>query len=187
MASEVDQLIKNYREHVSVPWQASLSGSERVWFLVYRPETERRIMFRLQDFESATVNAGHRWVPVDLTARYAQWLGSQRNAPTLLENPDGGALDQFVLDLIEELTPVVAAAGPNDVVVLTSTIALFGVASLSALIKGIDPVLGLEKHVKGRLLVMFPGSRENNTYQFLETGDGWNYMAVPITASSAMV
>jgi len=187
MASEVDQLIKAYRDHVAVPWQSSLSGSERVWFLVYRPENERRIMFRLQDFESATLDAGHKWCRVDLAGRYAAWLGQQRNLARLLQNPEGVAADKFVTALINELAPKVAAAGPDDVLVLTSTIALFGMASLSALIKGTETTRGLETHTRGRLLVMFPGSRQNNTYRFLESGDGWNYMAVPITASSATV
>ena len=36
--------------------------------------------------------------------------------------------------------------------------------------------------VKGRLLVFFPGSFENNNYRLLDGYDGWNYLAVPITA-----
>ena len=34
----------------------------------------------------------------------------------------------------------------------------------------------------GRLLVFFPGSYENNNYRLLDGYDGWNYLAVPITA-----
>jgi hypothetical protein len=36
--------------------------------------------------------------------------------------------------------------------------------------------------VKGRLLVFFPGSYEDNNYRLLDGYDGWNYLAVPITA-----
>lgn len=36
--------------------------------------------------------------------------------------------------------------------------------------------------VEGRLLVFFPGSYENNNYRLLDGYDGWNYLAVPITA-----
>ncbi|MBA7556966.1 hypothetical protein ES705_49694 [subsurface metagenome] len=36
--------------------------------------------------------------------------------------------------------------------------------------------------VSGRLLVFFPGSFENNNYRLLDGYDGWNYLAVPITA-----
>jgi len=36
--------------------------------------------------------------------------------------------------------------------------------------------------VKGRLVVFFPGTFENNNYRLLDGYDGWNYLAVPITA-----
>ena len=188
MASEVDLLLRAYRGQIAVPWQSGLSGSERVWFLVYRPDSERRVMFRIEDFETATREAGHGWVPIDLAARFAGWLKQDAQSYYLagyLADPTQVPLDLFVADLIEELAPEVAAAGPNDVVVLLSTISLFGVAKLSELIRGLNGARGLDAHVKGRLLVLFPGARENNTYRFLEAGDGWNYMAIPITASSA--
>ena len=35
---------------------------------------------------------------------------------------------------------------------------------------------------KRRLLVFFPGSYEDNNYRLLDGYDGWNYLAVPITA-----
>jgi len=188
MASEIDQLIKVYAGHVAVPWHGSLSGEEKVWFLVYRPENERRVMFRLEDIESATREAKHGWVRIDLAHRYSRWLARHRNKARYLSNLGAADLsERFALDLIDELAPEVAAAGPDDVVILTSTIALFGVAKLSELIKGVNAKRGLEAHVKGRLLVLFPGSHENNIYRFLEAGDGWSYRAVPLTASSAVV
>jgi len=188
MASEVDQLIKIYASHVATPWQSGLSGGEKVWFLVYRPEIERRIVFRLEDFVSATSDAGHGWVRIDLARRYSRWLANQRNKAGYFANPAAIPEKRFTEDLIAELTPEVSAAGPGDVVVLTSTISLFGVAKLSELIKGTENRKpGIDAHIKGRLLVLFPGSRENNTYHFLETGDGWNYLAVPLTASSSVV
>jgi hypothetical protein len=36
--------------------------------------------------------------------------------------------------------------------------------------------------VPGRLLVLFPGEYENNSYRLLDARDGWSYLAVPITA-----
>ena len=36
--------------------------------------------------------------------------------------------------------------------------------------------------VTGRLLIFFPGAYENNNYRLLDAYDGWNYLAVPITA-----
>ncbi len=37
-------------------------------------------------------------------------------------------------------------------------------------------------HISGRLVVMFPGSFENNNYRLLDGYDGWNYLATPIMA-----
>ena len=40
----------------------------------------------------------------------------------------------------------------------------------------------VERDIKGRLVVFFPGQYEHNNYRLLDARDGWNYMAVPITA-----
>ena len=64
----------------------------------------------------------------------------------------------------------------NDVV------AIHGVGSLFGLLKVKDVVDQFAPSVKGRLLVFFPGSFENNNYRLLDGYDGWNYLAVPITA-----
>jgi len=40
----------------------------------------------------------------------------------------------------------------------------------------------VESSIRGRLLVFFPGEYENNNYRLLDARDGWNYLAVPITA-----
>ena len=45
----------------------------------------------------------------------------------------------------------------------------------------------VEGDMKGRLLVFFPGVYEQNNYRLLDARDGWNYLAVPITASDAEV
>jgi len=45
-----------------------------------------------------------------------------------------------------------------------------------------DVVDALAPLVSGRLLVFFPGSFENNNYRLLDGYDGWNYLAVSITA-----
>jgi hypothetical protein len=43
----------------------------------------------------------------------------------------------------------------------------------------------VEGDVKGRLVVFFPGTLEQNNYRLLDARDGWNYMAVPISIHSA--
>jgi hypothetical protein len=61
-------------------------------------------------------------------------------------------------------------------------IAIKGVGSLFGFLKVKEVVDKLAPMVKGRLLVFFPGSYEDNNYRLLDGYDGWNYLAVPITA-----
>ena len=61
-------------------------------------------------------------------------------------------------------------------------VALQGVGSLFGFLKVKEVVDKLAPKVKGRLLVFFPGSYEDNNYRLLDGYDGWNYLAVPITA-----
>lgn len=63
-----------------------------------------------------------------------------------------------------------------------SAVALKGVGSLFGLLKVKAVVDKLAPMVKGRLVVFFPGTFENNNYRLLDGYDGWNYLAVPITA-----
>ncbi len=71
-------------------------------------------------------------------------------------------------------------AGGNTVV------ALKGVGSLFGFLKVKDVVDKLAPLVSGRLLVFFPGTYENNNYRLLDGYDGWNYLAVPITADKEL-
>lgn len=41
----------------------------------------------------------------------------------------------------------------------------------------------VEPHIRGRLLVFFPGVYEHENYRLLDARDGWNYRAVPILAA----
>ena len=61
-------------------------------------------------------------------------------------------------------------------------VAVLGMGSLFGLLRVKDVVDELAPMVRGRLLVFFPGSFENNNYRLLDGYDGWNYLAVPITA-----
>jgi hypothetical protein len=41
----------------------------------------------------------------------------------------------------------------------------------------------VEGNIRGRLLIFFPGPFDRGNYRLLDARDGWNYHAVPITAS----
>lgn len=178
--SEIQALLNAYQKFVTPPWPQRLAAQQRVWCAVYDPADERRLRLRLGDFEHATRQGGHGWIGVDLTAAFATWLGSQKYREAYFETPEDLelALDTFVnyaRDLV--ITSVTRAdVGANDVVALHGVASLFGFVSASKLIETVAP------HIKGRLLVFFPGHYENANYRLLDARDGWNYHAVPITS-----
>ena len=57
MQSKIDQLISAYESVVNEPWTTSLSGQERIWFLVYDPAEQRKVDLRIGDFETTTIKA----------------------------------------------------------------------------------------------------------------------------------
>jgi len=64
---------------------------------------------------------------------------------------------------------------------------VYGVASLFGFLR-ISEILPLvEAKIRGRLLVFFPGVYEQDNYRLLDARDGWNYHAVPITASEGEI
>ena len=60
--------------------------------------------------------------------------------------------------------------------------AIQGAGALYGFLKVREVVDDMAPLVAGRLLVFFPGTYENNNYRLLDAYDGWNYLAVPITA-----
>src|SRR5947209_3342847 len=61
-------------------------------------------------------------------------------------------------------------------------LAVYDGASLFGFLKVSEILPLVEGDVRGRLLVFFPGTYEQNNYRLLDARDGWNYHAVPITA-----
>jgi hypothetical protein len=68
-------------------------------------------------------------------------------------------------------------ANSGTVVVALGVATLFGFVRVSELMEKIKDA------IVGRLLVFFPGEYDANNYRLLDARDGWNYLAVPITAS----
>jgi hypothetical protein len=183
--NRIDLLKKNYQRLCEYSWDRNVAGGQRVWLAVYDKEDERKLRLRLGLFEEVTHHAGNKWMAIDLTDAFANWLCIPENASfaeSYFESPE--LLDEAVLvemkeSIVAQIRSAMATlADPNNTVV-----ALFGVASLFGFLK-ISEILPLvEEDVKGRLLVFFPGVYEQNNYRLLDARDGWNYHAVPITAS----
>jgi hypothetical protein len=187
--SRIDLLRKNYQRVCGLPWDHHVAGSQRIWFAVYDKEDERKLRLRLGLFEEATHQTGHRWACLDLTNSFAEWMCSPENesfAESYFESPE--LLDEGVLaDFKESVVNRIA----NDLDQLpdcdSTVFALFGVGSLFGFVR-ISEILPLvERHIRGRLLVFFPGVYDQGNYRLLDARDGWNYHAVPITASEAEI
>ena len=182
--SKIRQLLQNYSSYISLPWREDTASAQRVIFCIYNESQELMLRAKTDEFELATRGAGHDWALYDLTNSFAQWLTEQPYAEKFLERP------KFLFSILPRYRTFLAtsfkaacgdkAADPNCVVALTGTGTLFGFLRIRDLVSDLAPI------VQGRLLVFFPGSYENNNYRLLNGYDGWNYLAVPITADSDM-
>jgi hypothetical protein len=66
-----------------------------------------------------------------------------------------------------------------------AVLALCGMGALFGFLRVSEILPLIEGHVRGRLLVFFPGVYEQDNYRLLDARDGWNYHAVPILATDA--
>jgi hypothetical protein len=176
--SKLDQLIRRYEEFIGLPWQRGLAGSQRVIFVVYDKTEERRLRVRVDEFELATKKAGHSWTLIDLTDAFAEWMAGQEYRESYFQHPEDltTLLPEFEEHLQQSIHQQLVDADENGVVALVGIGSLFGYLRVSSLVKGVAEL------VPGRLVVLFPGEYENNTYRLLDARDGWSYLAVPITA-----
>jgi hypothetical protein len=182
--SEIDSLVHEYKKVVRLPWEKTLAGPQKVWFVVYDPAQERRLRLRVTEFEVVTKNAGHSWKLVDLTDTFAQWMAQHEYREAYFEQPEDMelALQEYARYVIDILTQAMteADAGKNTVVAVLGVGSLYGLTRVSGIIEKANDA------IRGRLLVFFPGQYENNNYRLLDARDGWNYLAVPITAQKGI-
>ncbi len=183
--SYVDDLLNAYRKFVGLPWQQNLAPPQRVWMAVYPPEHERRLRLYLPAFKTATIEEHHPWSHVDVTKSFETWMASHEYRDAYFEAPDllESALPAFFSHLVDEVRTALAAHDePHGVLALLGTGTLFGLGAavkVSALLNAVNDAIA------GRLLVFFPGEHEGNSYRLLDARDGWNYLAIPITANGS--
>ena len=177
--SYIEDLLVEYKNLVTMPWQKGLAGPQKVWFVIYDPAQERRLRYRLADFEAATLQGGHAWRHLDLTDAFATWMAAHEYHEEYFREPElmAYALDDFVKSLSETIKAVLTAPDVDDntVVAISGLASLFGLTRVSALIDSVN------RGVKGRLVAFFPGDHdEQNHFRLLDARDGWDYLAVPI-------
>ena len=182
--SRAKRLVKSYAQFISIPWRDDAAAAQRVVFCVYHETEERALRTKIDEFELASRQAGHDWHLHDLTDTFAEWMASQRYAKSYFEKPSLLAtiypryLEHLALNFERRISEM---ESPHN-----SVIAVSGVGSLFGFLKVKDVVDRLAPMVSGRLVIFFPGSYEDNNYRLLDGYDGWNYLAVPITADKIL-
>lgn len=180
----IEDLAERYYEHISTPWQRTVSGAQRIVMVVYDKELERTLRARKMAFESATVQAGHDWFEVDLTRAFSEWMATDEYRDAYFESPDDLQLKleaEFPAYVADRIRSVLT----DPLVSERSVVAVFGVGSLFGFARVSQVLKLIERDVQGRLVVFFPGQFEQNNYRLLDARDGWNYMAVPISIHSS--
>jgi len=180
MASKIDTLIGNFEKVVNTPWASSLSGMEKIWFLVYDPADQRKIDFRLSDFEIATIKAGKKWKMISMKSCFPNWMYNHDYREEYFKSPldiADSLQSSFVPYATEFLKKRLAEIDHDKetLIAIRDVSSLFGFMRISELLNN------CANDFKGHLLIFFPGEFENSQYRLLNARDGWNYLARPIT------
>lgn len=178
--SKIKRLTHSYGNFIAVPWRDDAAAAQRVIFCVYNETEELRLRAKIDEFEIATRAVNHEWALFDLTDTFPDWMASQRYAKSYFLKPN--LLSTLLPKYLDHIESEFLAFIQEKLVNESFVVALSGVGSLFGFLKVKEVVDKLAPLVKGRLLVFFPGSYENNNYRLLDGYDGWNYLAVPITA-----
>ena len=178
--SKIKQLTKSYKNFISIPWKEDAAAAQRVIFCVYGENEELKLRSKIDEFEIITRQSDHHWAVYDLTDTFANWLSNQRYVNSYFEKPNliTTLISKYLEYIVQEFQHFLEIKAMDE----NSVVALKGVGSLFGFLKVKDVVDSLAPFVKGRLLIFFPGSYEGNNYRLLDGYDGWNYLAVPITA-----
>ena len=174
----IEDLAAVYERHVSVPWQRTLAGAQRVMLVVYEKELERTLRARIGEFKQATERSRHSWTLVDCTRWFTDWLAGDEYREAWFENPELLGIKvagEFRGEAVHKLTAELENAGDDTVV------ALLGVGSLYGFLRVSDLIRSVEQSIRGRLVVFFPGTKNDNNYRLLDARDGWSYLAQGIT------
>jgi hypothetical protein len=183
--ARIDEIADQYEQHISAPWPRNLPGSQRIVFVVYPKEDERKLVAKLKDFENRTVAARHPWIEVNFENAFPEWMAKESYpeeyfaSPKLLDDKlKADSPYGFTSHCVELLRAAIVSdsASADSVVAVRGVASLFGLATLHAILEKVQP------EICGRVVVFFPGSYEQNIYRLLDARDGWDYLATPIVS-----
>jgi hypothetical protein len=139
--SAIDRLLSNYSRQVRLPWSATASGKQRVWFAVYPPAEERRVRARLPQFEAPTLEANHGWVTVDLTRVLPEWISVHEYREAIFKQPEhfspNSELEVLAAERVRQ-TCSREEADAGGVVAVTGLASLFDFMRVSSLIERVE-------------------------------------------------
>jgi hypothetical protein len=139
--SAIDRLLSNYSRQVRLPWSATASGKQRVWFAVYQPAEERRVRARLPQFEALTLEANHGWVTVDLTRVLPEWISVHEYREAIFKQPEhfspNSELEVLAAERVRQ-TCSREEADAGGVVAVTGLASLFDFMRVSSLIERVE-------------------------------------------------
>ena len=176
----IEQLSERYSRHIRLPWQKDLAGAQKGLFVIYQPSDERRLRNRKELFAMETQRAGHGWKECDLTKAFAEWMSKVNYRESYFESPEDLVLkldEEFIEFVAEKVRQVLCDPETDN----RTVVAIFGIASLFGFTRVSGIMSEIEKDIKGRVVVFFPGEFDQNNYRLMDARDGWNYLAVPIT------
>lgn len=174
----IENLIKDYGNFVSLTWDKNIPPCQKVWLCIYSPEYEQYIRKNIDEFQYYTLKSNHLWKLIDITTWQDKWVANLEYRDEYFSNPEyiNDEIDDLRSFLLEEILPILENSDENTLV------AIIGLGSLFPMVK-ISTVIDLiEKNSlpNGRLLLFFPGSREENKLRLFGASDGWNYQATVI-------
>lgn len=176
----IEELVTQYQNHISAPWQKNVAGAQRTVFVVYEKADERKLRAKLGLFEIATRDAKHNWKLFDFTSSFARWMAAMDYREAYFEQPTDLALKlerDFASLAANELRGTLSGPDVDE----NTVVAVHGVAGLFGFTKVSSVIREVENDIRGRLVLFFPGEYESNNYRLLDARDGWNYLAIPIT------
>jgi len=177
---QIEKLLAAYADFVSLPWEPHLAGPQKVWFAVYDPPQERRLRLRIDEFQLATEKAGHAWRYLDISDSFARWMANHKYRERYFQRPQrmNVALNRYADYVAAAITATLTAPDVDA----NAVVAVGGLGSLFGLVRASEVLDQVTDAIPGRLLVFFPGHYEAGNYRLFNARDGWNYLAIPITA-----
>jgi hypothetical protein len=176
--NRIEALSRKFEQHISLPWQQQLTATEKTIFVVYPKEDERRLRAQRDLFAQAALKASHPWEELFLDNSFAEWMAGQEYAEEYFEFPEDVRQKletEFRDDVAAQIQQRLKETPEDAVLAVFGVGTLYGCCHVSAVLEQ------LQGAVRGRLVVFFPGSHDQNVYHLLDARDGWGYLAYPIT------